>query len=281
MLLVKEWMNGVDVRLDTLIASLRRWWPDLEPQQVIRLSQDPQCLLIRMPGGWVVKWARTRTARRRLAFESRQLARWQGIAGVPQVESLAEDLMRYRWVEGQPLSSKAHPDSWAPIIGEFLAAIHDPRYLPPELRVDRWRRIQARYARRLYRRGVEIVFDWLLPREMRMLDTISAPYLEGADERPLAVLHGHFEPRTVLVENGHLSGVIGWGHLRVGDPLWDFVYWPPEWTERWIAPDTAENARLRWYRILLALYAILAAFDTGHLESTEKGVEHLQRLLNR
>jgi aminoglycoside phosphotransferase (APT) family kinase protein len=49
-----------------------------------------------------------------------------------------------------------------------------------------------------------------------------SPYYQ---EVKSTVIHGDFEPKHILVENGQITGIIDFENYKLGDPVYDFAWW--------------------------------------------------------
>jgi aminoglycoside 2''-phosphotransferase len=105
----------------------------------------------------------------------------------------------------------------------------------------------------------------LLPRpEQNFIEQVIAEYLTAADYQP-ALLHGDLSPDHVLFNatTGSVSGIIDFGDMMIGDPLWDLLWIYEDYGLEFLArflpafhPANKTNVLERLFR-----YSMLEFFD--------------------
>ena len=124
------------------------------------------------------------------------------------------------WLEGQP-ADLGYPDpSEAPVLSDFLKALHQPA--SPEAPENPHRGVPLRSK-------ADKVEDWLSG--LRHDTDLISPRIEDVWSEALAApesrenvwLHGDLHARNVLVRDGKFSGIIDWGDVTSGDPASDLA----------------------------------------------------------
>ena len=237
---------------------------------------------------WAFRFPRRAVAAELTANELRVLPRLAPLLSVPIPEPrfVGEPSGRYRWsFFGGPLLAGREPaeanlsdaerEGLGAELAGFLRVLHDLE-LDVDLPVDPNRRADMAFRVPRAREclaEVEAAGIWRPPDSVeRILE--AALRLPPTDAE--AVLHGDLHTRHVFVEYGHLSAVIDWGDVCVGDPSIDLqLAWSllaPAGRERFVeAYGPIDDERLLRARAT-ALYfgAMLAAYahsaDNASLE---------------
>lgn len=155
---------------------------------------------------------------------------------VPAVEFIGEpgedypySFFGYRQLPGQTADRCAWTDAErtanVETLAHFLSALHSlPVNQTPfaELPDDRlFRKDPATQVQRIERR-LEELSEHDLPVNPGQLRGWAKERADSAKPSPrLAVVHGDLYPRHLLVENGHVTGVIDWGDVHRGHPAID------------------------------------------------------------
>jgi aminoglycoside phosphotransferase (APT) family kinase protein len=129
-----------------------------------------------------------------------------------------------RWLPGQSLLETASPELAATgaELERFLRALHQPA--PLDAPRNPWRGVPLDARTAALHEHLEQL-DGIVDRAavLSVWDrALSAPPWPG----PPLWLHGDLHPGNLLINDGHLSGVIDFGDLTSGDPATDFaVHW--------------------------------------------------------
>ena len=124
------------------------------------------------------------------------------------------------WFEGQSADVQAPRADQAPVMAQFLKALHQPatenapintfRGIPL---MDRKEDVEARLAR--LRETTDSI--------SKEIDQLWEAALQAPPARLQCWLHGDLHPRNVLTQNQQLRAVIDWGDLTSGDPATDLA----------------------------------------------------------
>ena len=106
------------------------------------------------------------------------------------------------------------------------------------------------------------------------------------------LLHGDYGPKHILVEDGHITGILDFENAKSGDPMHDFVWWsyfgknrpPLEWLKEGYAkalelPGDFE-LKLRLGRLRLGMDMIWYYDHEGHELGLETAKTNLQEDLD-
>lgn len=173
-----------------------------------------------------------------------------------------------RWVQGEPGDSAPITRAQsAEVLGEFLAALHEPA--SGEALAPSPRQVE----------GEEELEEWLaqaLLDDERTADAVRAVWREAVaaprhDGAPVW-LHTDLHPANVVVRDGMLAGVIDFGDMGTGDPAIDlsaaFILLPAaavgRFFEAYQRADEAAVARARGWAALRAL-TLIAIGRAGRL----------------
>jgi aminoglycoside phosphotransferase (APT) family kinase protein len=102
------------------------------------------------------------------------------------------------------------------------------------------------------------------------------------------LLHGDFGPKHILVDEGHITGIIDFENAKSGDPMHDFAWWsyfeknrpPLEWLKEGYQkvvklPDNFK-LKLRLYRLRLGMDMIWYYDHEGHELGIQTAKDNLQ-----
>jgi aminoglycoside 2''-phosphotransferase len=202
-------------------------------------------------------------------------------------EILGETLTREEW-ENMPAARR---DKAASDLATFLKALHllplqigltcglEKLHLPD----------QAGSRRGKITRTIHDLLDEQT--QVRLAETLESWSLPSSSEqRPSALLHCDIGPGHVLYDpkTGHLTGVIDFGDLAIGDPARGFIYVYEDYGQRildevlgrYAGTDAAlmMSAVRKWY-LLEAITWTVEMFVTGHLSGVEHGLAEIRREL--
>jgi aminoglycoside phosphotransferase (APT) family kinase protein len=259
-----------------LVAAQFPQWAELPIEPVLPRGTDNA--LYRLGDDMVVRLPRRERTSETLQKERRwlpQLAPFLPVAvplpvadGAPG-ESFPFAWCVYSWLDGEtaPVADAAEP-------AEFIAALQrvDPSGGPPPGEHNFFRGAPLTTRDAATRASLAAVG---VP-EAVWESAIRAPEWN----RPPVWIHGDLDARNLLVEDGHLSGVIDWGGLGVGDPACDvMVAWkvfsagaPRDAFRDALAVDDATWVRARGWAISTAVNAL-----TYYTEETNAALVHEAR----
>lgn len=132
----------------------------------------------------------------------------------------------------QPHWTDAERTRNVPILAQFLSALHQIPVMPDAPRDAIGRAECVRWLPRIFDRlqkNANILTEFDLEQLARLAnETAHTPGFDG----PKCWVHGDLYPRNLIVgTDRHLSGVIDWGDVHVGDPALDlsiaFTFLPP------------------------------------------------------
>ncbi len=182
-----------------------------------------------MNGEWVFQFPRLPGAAERLTTQIAvlpELAR-EVSSAIPSPEYTSTDpvCMGYARIDGRPMSADVD-GIWPERLGRFLYDLH---LTPPEF--VGLRSSTAEAVRDGLRRTVDAlsvhVLPLLDPGERATAERTLAAFLDDDDNFRFAtgLTHGDIGPEHVLITDaGDLAGVIDWGDLEVGDPVFDLAW---------------------------------------------------------
>lgn len=165
-----------------------------------------------------------------------------GVSGLVAPAVLADDLDGPRpWalverLPGTPGVVDSGAASLATRMGEVLVRLRDvtvggidlPRWTDPTELVAAARRTLT---------GIDEV---LRPGDLHTLATLLAEAPDLLSGRPAVLSHGNFGPRSVLMDNGRVTGIIDLEHARIADPHLDVAWWA--WVVRFHSPDAFHSS---------------------------------------
>jgi len=202
-------------------------------------------------------------------------------------EIVGEILTREEW-ENMPTAAR---DSAASDLATFLKALHS---LPVEIgltcgleRLD-----AAKFARSLREKITDTIHDLLSQQtQARLVEVLERWFLPSSSEhQPSVLIHCDIGPGHLLynAQTGHLTGVIDFGDLAIGDPARDFIYvyedYGPLILEEVLARYAGTDAALmlspirKWY-LLEAISWTVEMFVTRHGPEVEHGLAEIRREL--
>ena len=247
-----------------------------------------ECFTYVVNGEWVFQFPRLPGAAERLTTQIAvlpELAR-EVSSAIPSPEYTSTDpvCMGYARIDGRPMSADVD-GIWPERLGRFLYDLH---LTPPEF--VGLRSSTAAAVRDGLRREVDglsaHVLPLLDPGECATAERTLAAFLDDDDNFRFAtgLTHGDIGPEHVLITDaGDLAGVIDWGDLEVGDPVFDLA-WSinamPEMGERVLGayggpPDDRFLARSRFAFMLMPWHEVKYGAQTeqpGFIESGLAGV---------
>ena len=239
-------------------------------------------------GEWVFQFPRLPGAAERLTTQIAvlpELAR-EVSSAIPSPEYTSTDpvCMGYARIDGRPMSADVD-GIWPERLGRFLYDLH---LTPPEF--VGLRSSTAAAVRDGLRREVDVAerarAPAARPGERATAERTLAAFLDDDDNFRFAtgLTHGDIGPEHVLITDaGDLAGVIDWGDLEMGDPVFDLAWVinaMPEMGERVLGayggpPDDRFLARSRFAFMLMPWHEVKYGAQTeqpGFIESGLAGV---------
>ncbi len=277
----------LNLNLGEVEGRLRHEWPamPLGPLENFETGEDHRVYVAGQR--FVVRVPVSASARTHLQYEMAKLSHLRLPAPIPQYCWKASWVGVYPILEGRPASQVRLGNSERTVlatqVADFLNTLHRPEYLP-ERRQDI--RVQRQWEKRLARLRMKIeeeVYALLSHREVQVCRQRFAQYIEGAErfqEIP-ALLHGGFTVDHVLIgDTSQLTGIIDFGDMAVGDPIYDWAGLPPLW-DPFIPQEftQAEKLRREFYRALISIHQFFHAVTSGDVQEAEQNIHQFRKWL--
>ncbi len=207
---------------------------------------------------------------------------------VPEYTSVDPLCMGYARIDGRPMSADVD-GIWPERLGRFLYDLH---LTPPEF--VGMRSLTAAAVREGLRQEVDAlsahVLPLLDPAERATAERTLAAFLGDDDNLRFAtgLTHGDIGPEHVLITDaGDLAGVIDWGDLQVGDPVFDLawvIHAMPDVGARVLGayggpPDDRFLARSRLAFMLMPWHEVKYGSETGQQAFVESGMAGVRERL--
>lgn len=300
-----EWDADVVVDEALVCALLDEQFPDLDASTAQLLGEGWDNSVWLVEERWAFRFPRREIAIPGFERELALLPRLAPLlpAPIPEPTFVGETSERFHWrFFGTPYLGGHEPADasltdadrreLAVELGAFLHVLHSPETLAavdPEraLPVDFNRRADMPFrVTRLRERLHDVPSDLWEPPEAALRILGAAEELPPPSGRHV-VAHGDLHIRHVLVDGGHLSGVIDWGDICLADPSIDLVLmWMLLTPDARVAFAAAygpidDEMRLRSRTLALFLGVILATYarDVGHAPLEREAVAGLERTL--
>ena len=269
-------------------AFLERRWPELAVETFEPITGGWDCFTYLVNDTWVFQFPRSPGAVESLTKQLTvlpELAR-EVSSAIPNPEYISTDplCMGYARIDGRPMSADVD-GIWPERLGRFLYDLH---LTPPEY--VGMRSTTAAAVRDGLRREVDALGAHVLPlldaAERAAAERTIASFLDDDDNFRFAtaLTHGDIGPEHVLVtDTGDLAGVIDWGDVEVGDPVFDLawvMHAMPEMGDRVLGayggpPDDRFRERARFAFMLMPWHEVKYGAQTdqpGFVESGLAGV---------
>ena len=242
------------------------------------------CFTYLVNGEWVFQFPRLPDAGERLRKQITvlpEVAREVSSAvPVPVYSSTDPVCMGYRLIVGRPMSASVD-GIWPERLGRFLYDLH---LTPPEFLG--MRSLSAEAVREGLRDEVASLGAHVLPlldADERGVERATQTFLDDDDNFGFAacVTHGDIGPEHVLVTDaGDLAGVIDWGDIEVGDPVFDLAWILHAWPEVGArvlgayggAPDDGFLARSRFAFMLMPWHEVKYGLQTDQPAFVRSGL---------
>jgi aminoglycoside 2''-phosphotransferase len=269
-------------------AFLERRWPELAVDMFEPIIGGWDCFTYVVNGEWVFQFPRrpgaVESLTKQIAVLPELVREVSSAIPVPEYVSTDPLCMGYARIAGRPMSADID-GIWPERLGRFLYDLH---LTPPEF--VGMRSLTAADVRDGLRRVVDDLSVDVLPlldvAERAIAERTVATFLNDDDNFRFApcLTHGDIGPEHVLItEAGDLAGVIDWGDVEVGDPVFDLawvIHALPEIGERVLGayggpPDDRFLARSRFSYVLMPWHEVTYGVRTqrpGFIESGLAGV---------
>ncbi len=251
-------------------------WPELGIDVFVPFEGGWDCFTYLVNDEWVFRFPRMPGASERLLTQIAvlpEVAREVSSAvPVPVYASTDPVCMGYRLIVGRPMSANID-GIWPERLGRFLYDLH---MVPPEF--VGMRSVSADVVRAGLQEVVDSLGAHVLPRldadERRRAEETISEFLDDDDNFRFApcLTHGDIGPEHVLVtEAGDLAGVIDWGDVQIGDPVFDLAWIlnaMPDVGERVLGayggpPDERFLARSRFAFMLTPWHEVMLGVEAG------------------
>ena len=267
-------------------------WPELRIDTFEPIEGGWECFTYLVNGEWVFKFPQLPGAgerlRRQIAVLPEVAREVSSAVPVPVYASADPACMGYRSIAGRPMADTID-GIWPERLGRFLYDLH---MVPPEF--VGMRGISAERVRAGLRDEVDSLGAYVLPRltpvERTRAEATIAAFLDDDENFRFApcVTHGDIGPEHVLVtEAGDLAGVIDWGDIEVGDPVFDLawvLHGMPETGKRILgayggAPDDRFLERSRFAYMLMPWHEVKHGAETGQDAFVRSGLDGVRARL--
>lgn len=271
---------------------LERRWPELAVETFEPITGGWDCFTYLANGEWVFQFPRLPGSEERLR---KQLALLPELArevssAIPSPEYVSTDpvCMGYARIDGRPMSADVD-GIWPERLGRFLYDLH---LTPPEF--VGFRSSTAAAVRDGLHHEVEAlsahVLPLLRPDERATAERTLVAFLEDDDNFRFAtgLTHGDIGPAHVLITDaGDLAGVIDWGDVEVGDPVFDMAWIInaiPDVGKRVLGayggpPDDRFIERARFAYILMPWHEVKYGVETDQPDFVESGLTGVRERL--
>jgi aminoglycoside 2''-phosphotransferase len=249
------------------------------------IGEGWDCFTYLVNGEWVFQFPRLDGAAERLRRQIEilpELAREVSSAiPTPAFASADPPCFGYAKIAGRPMSAEVD-GIWPERLGRFLYDLH---MTPPEFLGLRSRSAGA------VREGLRDELASLGSHVLPMLDPDERVSVERAIQTFLdddanfrfatCVTHGDIGPEHVLVTDaGDLTGVIDWGDIEVGDPVFDLAWILHAWPDVGArvlgayggAPDDRFLVRARFAFMLMSWHEVRYGLETDQPEFVRSGL---------
>lgn len=284
-----EWAAEVIVREELARRLVDEQFPQLEARRIRLLAEGWDNSVWVVDEMWAFRFPRRQVAVALLELELTVLPRLAPLlpVAIPTPVLHGHSSEPYPWpffasrlLPGKELGSAALSEEaelrLADSLGHFLRTLHSPdvtaamaalRPLPedPNRRADMSVRVPR--AREALRNAEELGLWRPTPAVERVLEAAA----RLPETSPSALVHGDLHFRHVLVEDGHLTGVIDWGDVCLADPsvdlqlVWSFFSPDARATFLDAYGPVLDDRLLRARVFALFISALLARY--GHEES--------------
>ena len=266
-------------------AFIRERWPEIDLNTMETIGEGWDCFTYLVNGEWVFQFPRLDGAAERLRRQIEilpELAREVSSAiPTPAFASADPPCFGYAKIAGRPMSAEVD-GIWPERLGRFLYDLH---MTPPEFLGLRSRSAGA------VREGLRDELASLGSHVLPMLDPDERVSVERAIQTFLdddanfrfatCVTHGDIGPEHVLVTDaGDLTGVIDWGDIEVGDPVFDLAWILHAWPDVGArvlgayggAPDDRFLVRARFAFMLMSWHEVRYGLETDQPEFVRSGL---------
>jgi phosphotransferase family enzyme len=273
-------------------AFVEHRWPELDVRTFEPVGDGWDCFTYVVNDVWVFQLPRLPAAAASLTMQIAVLPELtrEVSSAIPSPEYTSTDplCMGYARIDGRPMSADVD-GIWPERLGRFLYDLH---LTPPEF--VGLRSSTAAAVRDGLRHEVDALSVHVLP----LLDAAKraeaertlAAFLDDNDNFRFAtgLTHGDIGPEHVLITDaGDLAGVIDWGDLQVGDPVFDLAWVinaMPEVGERVLGayggpPDDRFLLRSRFAFMLMPWHEVKFGAESGRPLFVESGMAGVRERL--
>lgn len=232
---MSTWVADIEIDVEIAHRAVSAQFSEYVALNPVKFGEGWDNLCIRYPDGMLFRFPRRETAVQLIDTEWRALpiiADQLPIAiprpllrGAPS-EIYAYSFIGYREVAGETADRQpqTHTTEAAELLGRSLGILHrlDPTSVPlpgdhihrkdPATILERFQKRWAAVPESEQARWGEPLVEWVRATAMNVVPTQNE-----------AVVHGDLYPRHLVVQDGHLSGIIDWGDIHVGHPSMDLA----------------------------------------------------------
>ncbi len=261
----------VKERHQWLMERMRRTWPHfvVDVDEIFECPTpgwDYRVFYIR---DWVLRMGISPPSNTHLRYEMEKLKDLHLSLPIPDYLWQASWGGLYKKIPGRPISpSELKQPRVQSVLAGFVGGLHDLKNLPKNYRSERIRfRWKNRY--RVLEDALRVtVFPLLTVKQQRkaqeqfgqLFATLDKPWWP-------CLLHGDLSRDHILVEQGHITGVIDFGDLMMGDPALDWAGWEVD-----KAPSEYID-RIQFYRWVAPTYKIRYVLESGSVEEVERAMQ--------
>jgi len=290
---------------DQLVKAIQDNCPDLHAKQLEPLGEGDFCHAYTVNERWVVRFAKHMEAAQSLQREACLLPKIRN-----QLDLIIPEPHYYEDTNGTELAFVTYPklsgialtqlqflslphkarNTCAAQIAQFVTQLHTcDRRFADGCGVPRCE-YRVQYME-ILRRAENILLPLLEAHEKHYVETTLTEYLNDTSSivfEPV-LLHGDLSPDHVLYDpqNMHVTGVIDFGDMMVGDPAWDLTYLYEDYGVDFLRyflkhygvnEQREEVARAYRFHELDAIDWTVSAVEKEHGSEAQEGIMQLKRL---
>ena len=301
----RPWVPEVEVTPQLATALIESQCPALAPARLASMGAGWDNIAYLVNGEWVFRFPRRTIAVGLLETEGRVLPRLgpRLPCPVPAPEWFGRADATYKWpflgyrrLDGHVASDVDLSDDMraalAPPLARFLRALHDVPLADAQawgVPRDAFGYLDPARLERIARPALaDLVARGTLPDATPWLEVLEQGVAALPLETPLAVVHGDFYSRHILVDDaGRMTGVIDFGDLHLDHPALDLaVVWtvlPPDARDRFFAiygeVDDRTKAAARVRTLMSGVAQEAYGRDVGDASIERAGVASLHSLI--
>lgn len=300
----KSAFERVDLR--QIAASINEYFPNIKTDNIVPLGEGTHSWTFLVNDEYVFRFAQTPSAAENLKREMVMLPalKERVTLPIPDFEYIALDMKGlgfsgYKCIQGGSFSRRViaslSPEELAGVQADLKEFFDEVHAVPIELALEAGvRDVDSRKrVERVRKKTLPAIAEFFTQDEVKYFEKIVDDFL--ADERNFVYektfLHGDVNRSNLRFDETkrRVSGVIDWGEMQIGDPLFDLVrpyFWfGKEFVEPMLAHLPKEQydfsiAKIHKMAVFLSLGAIHYMKDTYGKEEALKRVETLRRMNN-